>query len=160
MGLGVKCSELPPTHILRKFQEIPIKPLVPLLDFVTPSFTKPVCLALVLAGLFAAVGLANCANARGKQPLAENLNARGPHPAITNAPKDPIFNEFFRRTNGWVAGDGALSVPLSDGRVRWLFGDSFIDCYTPAIPTCGNGRMQPGYYRPKAIRVPLELLAL
>src|SRR5258706_8963797 len=41
--------------------------------------------------------------------------------------KDHEFTEFFRRTSGWTAGDGAFSVPLSDGRVLWLFGDSYID---------------------------------
>jgi hypothetical protein len=41
--------------------------------------------------------------------------------------KDPEFTAFFQRTNGWTAGDGALSIPLSDGRVLWVFGDSHID---------------------------------
>ena len=45
--------------------------------------------------------------------------------------KDPQFTEFFRRTTGWTAGDGALSVPLSDGRVLWLFGDSHVNDYDP-----------------------------
>ena len=43
--------------------------------------------------------------------------------------KDAALTEFFRRTNGWVAGDGAMSIPLSDGRVLWLFGDSFVDTF-------------------------------
>lgn len=47
----------------------------------------------------------------------------------TRAYKDMTFTEFFRRTNGWVSGDGAISVPLSDGRVLWLFGDSHLDDY-------------------------------
>ncbi|SPE50558.1 conserved hypothetical protein [Verrucomicrobia bacterium] len=41
--------------------------------------------------------------------------------------KDKPFTEAFRRTSGWTAGDGAFSVPLSDGRVMWLFGDSHVD---------------------------------
>jgi hypothetical protein len=41
--------------------------------------------------------------------------------------KDETFTEFFRRTNGLTAGDGAISVPLTDGRVLWLFGDSHLD---------------------------------
>lgn len=49
--------------------------------------------------------------------------------------KDAAFTEFFRRTKGWVAGDGAMSVPLSDGRVLWLFGDSFVDTLNPATGT-------------------------
>lgn len=43
------------------------------------------------------------------------------------AHQDPAFTEFFRQTNGWAAGDVATSIPLSDGRVLWLFGDSYID---------------------------------
>ena len=55
--------------------------------------------------------------------------------APPRAYKDLRFTEFFRRTNGWVAGDGALSVPLSDGRVLWLFGDSHVDDYDAATGT-------------------------
>lgn len=43
------------------------------------------------------------------------------------AVKDAEFTRFFRQTNGWEAGDVATSVPLDDGRVLWLFGDSYID---------------------------------
>jgi hypothetical protein len=46
---------------------------------------------------------------------------------VVQAHKDPAFTEFFRRTSGWTAGDGALSIPLSDDRVLWLFGDSHVD---------------------------------
>jgi hypothetical protein len=42
------------------------------------------------------------------------------------AQKGKAFTEFFRQTNGWAAGDGATSIPLSDGRVLWLFGDSYV----------------------------------
>ncbi len=49
--------------------------------------------------------------------------------------QDLPFTEFFRRTNGWVAGDGALSVPLRDGRVFWVFGDSHLDDYDAATGT-------------------------
>jgi hypothetical protein len=53
----------------------------------------------------------------------------------TRAYKDKAFTEFFRRTNGWCSGDGAISVPLSDGRVLWLFGDSHLDDYNPQTKT-------------------------
>src|SRR5215475_2707021 len=49
--------------------------------------------------------------------------------------KDHAFTEFYRRTSGWTSGDGALSVPLSDGRVLWLFGDSHIDDFDPKTKT-------------------------
>ncbi|PYJ06564.1 MAG: hypothetical protein DME25_06340 [Verrucomicrobia bacterium] len=51
------------------------------------------------------------------------------------AHKDRAFTEFFRRTSRLTACDGALSVPLSDGRVLWLFGDSHVDDYDPATGT-------------------------
>jgi hypothetical protein len=50
--------------------------------------------------------------------------------------KDIAFTEFFRRTNGIVACDGAFSLPLSDGRVLWLFGDSYVDCYRDGTIPC------------------------
>jgi len=45
----------------------------------------------------------------------------------TEATVDKAFTEFFRQTKGWEAGDVATSIPLSDGRVLWLFGDSYVD---------------------------------
>lgn len=35
--------------------------------------------------------------------------------------------KIFRSDPRWLGGDGASSVDLGDGRVLWLFGDSFID---------------------------------
>lgn len=43
--------------------------------------------------------------------------------------KDSVATNFFRRTAGWIASDGAASVPLADGRTLWLMGDSHIDDY-------------------------------
>jgi hypothetical protein len=40
---------------------------------------------------------------------------------------------FFRRTSGWVAGDGASSILMNDGRVAWFFGDSHIDDYFSSV---------------------------
>jgi len=34
--------------------------------------------------------------------------------------------EKFPYKQGWLGGDGAYSIPLSDGRTLWLFGDTFI----------------------------------
>ncbi|MEP7127402.1 MAG: T9SS type A sorting domain-containing protein [Chitinophagales bacterium] len=42
---------------------------------------------------------------------------------------DPLFTEYFRRTQGWTAGDATISIPLPDGKTMWLFGDSYIDNY-------------------------------
>ncbi len=32
----------------------------------------------------------------------------------------------FRRTSGWIGADGNYSVPLGDGRIAWLFSDTFV----------------------------------
>ena len=59
----------------------------------------------------------------------------GEQTAESSARKDEGFTELFRRTSGWIAGDGGLSVPLSDGRVLWLFGDSHVDDFDPVTGT-------------------------
>lgn len=41
--------------------------------------------------------------------------------------KDPQVTSFFDRKSGWIASDGALTIPLSDGRVLWAMNDSYID---------------------------------
>jgi hypothetical protein len=47
--------------------------------------------------------------------------------AATAAYQDDSATAFFRRTTGSIAFDGALSVPLSNGKVDWLFNDTFYD---------------------------------
>ncbi len=46
--------------------------------------------------------------------------------------KDTTFTNYFKRTDGWVAGDGAYSIPLSNGQSLWTFGDSYINSYDAA----------------------------
>jgi hypothetical protein len=55
--------------------------------------------------------------------------------AAESAHKDVAFTQFFCRTKGWTAGDGAFSIQLSDGRVLWLFGDSHVDDYENSSKT-------------------------
>lgn len=52
-----------------------------------------------------------------------------------SAYKDTLVTNFFRRTTGWISSDGAITIPLSDGRTLWLMGDSHIDDYDPATAT-------------------------
>jgi hypothetical protein len=57
--------------------------------------------------------------------------------------QDSMATEFFKRDTGWNAGDGAFSVPLSDGRVLWTFGDSYVDAYnanSKTVPCLFNVR--------------------
>jgi hypothetical protein len=49
--------------------------------------------------------------------------------------KDTVFTEYFRRTSGWTASDGTISVFLPSGKTIWLMGDSYIDNYNPADNT-------------------------
>jgi hypothetical protein len=53
---------------------------------------------------------------------------------------DSTFDKYFTRYSGWNSGDGAQSIPLPDGRVVWLFGDSFIGNVNP------NRSLVPGQY--------------
>jgi len=70
-------------------------------------------------------------------PLATSAPGRSTSSASHPLPahKDAEFTEIFRQTNGWNAGDGAISVALSDERILWLFGDSYVDQFDPATGT-------------------------
>lgn len=48
---------------------------------------------------------------------------------------DSTLIKFFQRSEGWIASDGAISIPLSDGRILWTMGDSHIDDYDPVTKT-------------------------
>src|SRR6478735_7649768 len=39
----------------------------------------------------------------------------------------PEADALFRKDANWVGGDDASSVDLGNGRIAWLFADSFID---------------------------------
>ncbi len=50
--------------------------------------------------------------------------------------RDSIFTELFRRSAGWTASDGTISVPIPEsGKTLWLMGDSHIDDLNPADTT-------------------------
>ncbi|ODT35730.1 MAG: hypothetical protein ABS67_00880 [Niabella sp. SCN 42-15] len=51
------------------------------------------------------------------------------NPASLKVYKDSVFTNYFKRTHGWVAGDGAISFSLNNGKSLWLYGDSYIDNY-------------------------------
>ena len=46
--------------------------------------------------------------------------------------KDPVFTNYFKTTTGFVAGDGAYSTALNNGKSMWVFGDSYVNNYDPA----------------------------
>lgn len=49
-----------------------------------------------------------------------------PLPQVAKAEPDAALTAKFRRTQGWVGGDGAFSVVLSENRVLWLFSDTWV----------------------------------
>src|SRR5882724_6874327 len=51
--------------------------------------------------------------------------------AITSVKSSYWDSVFTRYGNGWTDGDGAISYKLPDGRVMWLWGDSFLDTVYP-----------------------------
>ncbi|MFZ1199092.1 MAG: DUF5005 domain-containing protein [Desulfobacterales bacterium] len=57
------------------------------------------------------------------------------YPADVHLPPaapDSFHNELFtRRDGGWTGGDGTRSVSLPDGRILWLFGDTFLGRVRP-----------------------------
>ncbi len=59
-------------------------------------------------------------------------------PCFEQAPviyKDSLATGFFQKETGCIAGDGGFSVPLSNGNVLWLMGDSHINDYDAATKT-------------------------
>lgn len=52
-----------------------------------------------------------------------------------SAYKDSTVTSFFKRTTGVVAMDGGYTITLNDGKVLWLFGDSYIDEYDSVTKT-------------------------
>jgi hypothetical protein len=49
--------------------------------------------------------------------------------------KDSVATNFFRRTTGIIAGDVGFTIPLSNNKVLWLFGDSYLNNYNAADGT-------------------------
>ena len=77
-----------------------------------------VTLWLLLYGLLGAIACA---------PLEGSL-ASSPGPTRP----DTEFNRLFTRNDGgWTGGDGTLSIPLTDDRTVWLFGDTFLGHVRP-----------------------------
>lgn len=56
--------------------------------------------------------------------LAGRLNAQTPKVA-----KDSLITNFFKRTTGMIAADGGYTIPLNNGKVLWIFGDSYMNDY-------------------------------
>lgn len=62
--------------------------------------------------------------------------------------QDQAATNFFRRTSGITATDGALSFPLSDGRVFWSSGDSHYNDYANGNVNCLFNRRSVSWVQP------------
>ena len=58
-------------------------------------------------------------------PLLGDDAVRRTRPIVVVTP-DESWNAVFDRQDGWTGADGAGSVDLGDGRILWLFGDTWI----------------------------------
>ncbi|HEY2911267.1 MAG TPA: DUF4185 domain-containing protein [Gemmataceae bacterium] len=57
--------------------------------------------------------------------LGSPLHGAEPPVVLSAAPAEE-WNARFRQNDGWVGGDGAYSVPLSDRKTLWLFSDTWV----------------------------------
>jgi hypothetical protein len=67
-----------------------------------------------------------CGQAAGCAPVHRDP-APPPSDAVLRAEPWPEAGRNFRSDPRWLGGDGASSVDLGNGRVLWLFGDTFVD---------------------------------
>jgi hypothetical protein len=51
--------------------------------------------------------------------------------------KDLTFTAYFKTGTGFIAGDGAYSIPLNNGKSLWDFGDSYTNDYDAATQSVG-----------------------
>jgi len=92
------------------------------------KFQRAVCAAALLVfllGIFwtAAGCVRPAAPAERLDCGRRNEDSELIHPPVP----DRFYNDLFtRRDGGWTGGDGTRSVALPDGRILWLFGDTFL----------------------------------
>jgi hypothetical protein len=54
---------------------------------------------------------------------------------VVKAAQWPQADALFRRDPRWLSSDGAYSLPLRDGRILWLFGDTVVEPNAPYVRT-------------------------
>ena len=87
---------------------------------------------LMAAAIFTMLGCSKN-ETRGPKLVQEPLT---PHTnSGTVAYLDTAVTNFFKRTSGSIAFDGAFSVPLSSGKVAWLTNDTYFNDYNSTTKT-------------------------
>lgn len=87
---------------------------------------KLICCFIPLA----AIALTAFKTITGAKPIASHHKK-----AKLQVYQDDNVTRFFNRTQGWIASDGALTVPLTDGGSLWLMGDSHFNDFDPKTGT-------------------------
>ena len=76
-----------------------------------------------LLSAFVLLALISCTQFPGKKNLSGN---------DLKVTQDTFFTEMFNRDCcGYTGGDGTISILLPDGRIVWLFGDTFLGTVNP-----------------------------
>jgi hypothetical protein len=88
-----------------------------------------VLLVFLLETLWTLTGCARSVASPDRLDAGRRNGASGLFPC---AAPDRFYNDLFTRHNGgWTGGDGTRSVALPDGRILWLFGDTFLGTVRP-----------------------------
>src|ERR1700751_5623604 len=82
---------------------------------------KTICYAILCLCILSSCKKEFVTSTRENSSLASNAAS------ITSVEATYWDSVFTRYGNGWTGGDGAMSYHLPDGRVMWLWGDSFLD---------------------------------
>jgi uncharacterized protein DUF4185/uncharacterized protein DUF5005 len=91
-------------------------------------------IALILA-LLTAIAATSCGG--NSSPVSNSLPPTPSNSYIGTA--DQQFDQLFTQNGpGWTGGDSTYSLPLPDGRVLWMFSDSYIGTVDPATRTRSN----------------------
>lgn len=92
------------------------------------NFRRVVNAAVLLVFLLCTLWtVAGCVRPAGPPDRLDAGRRKEDSELFPQAAPDRFYNDLFtRRDGGWTGGDGTRSVALPDGRILWLFGDTFL----------------------------------
>jgi hypothetical protein len=97
------------------------------------KFQRAVCAAALLVFLLGIFWtFAGCSRPAAPTDRLDAGRRKEASELFPQAAPDRFYNNLFtRRDGGWTGGDGTRSVALPDGRILWLFGDTFLGTVRP-----------------------------